>query len=390
MSVLVECLCHKKRSLRNKVCSCGEDLVKLKRANKINYWIAYRLPGGKQKREVVGTSIDEARDADGKRRAQKREHRIFEILPEARMTFSELKDWYLGMEKTKSLANYPTLKTLLKKFCFEFGDRIVNSVKRSELENLQIKRQREGMALATIDYELNAAKIIVNKAFNDGILGGDTLRVFKGVKLMLKKNANARSRVLSPQEFDLILEKMPHYGKGPFLTAFRAGMREGEYLELVWSKIDFENLLIKLEAGDTKDKKPRIIPIPRDLLEVFKRTPRALHDAHVFLWKGKKISGEKFREWVSKACEEAGIPYGRFVKGGFIPHDLRHGFVTYMRKAGVDKSVIMELTGHSTDAMFHRYNEIDGDDRRKAMNQLEAFLHSEYAEVEQKDQVGGK
>ena len=68
------------------------------------------------------------------------------------------------------------------------------------------------MALATIDYELNAAKIMVNKAFNDGILGGDTLRVFKGVKLMLKKNANARNRVLSPQEFYQILEKIPQPG----------------------------------------------------------------------------------------------------------------------------------------------------------------------------------
>ncbi len=383
MAVLIECLCHKKQSLRNKVCSCGEDLVKLKRANKVNYWITYRLPGGKQKREVVGTSIDEARDADGKRRVQKREHRIFEILPEARMTFSELKDWYLNLEKTKSLSNYPTLKTLLKKFCFEFGDRIVNSVKRSELENLQIKRQREGMALATIDYELNAAKIMVNKAFNDGILGGDTLRVFKGVKLMLKKNANARNRVLSPQEFYQILEKMHSPAKGPFFTAFKTGMREGEVLGLVWSKIDLENRLINLEAQDTKDREPRSIPIPGDLLEVFKRTPRALYDTHVFLWKGKKISGEKLRKWVKEACEKAGISYGRFVEGGFIPHDLRHGFVTYMRKAGVDKSVIMELTGHSTDAMFHRYNEIDGDDRRKAMNQLEGFLRNESASVDQ-------
>lgn len=383
MAVLAECLCHKKQSLRNKVCSCGVDLVKLKRGGKVNYWIAYRLPGGKQRRELIGESIEEARDADGKRRVQKREHRIFEILPEAKMTFTELKDWYLGLEKTKSLGNYPTLKTLLKKFCSEFGDRIVNSIKRSELENLQIKRQREGMALATIDYELNAAKIIVNKAFNDGILGGDTLRVFKGVKLMLKKNANARTRVLSPQEFDRILEKMPHYGKGPLFTAFKTGMREGEILDLLWSKIDLENLLIKLEAEDTKDREPRVIPIPGDLLEVLKRTPRALHDAHVFLWKGKKISGEKFREWVKKACEEAGVPYGRFAKGGFIPHDLRHGFVTYMRKAGVDKSVIMELTGHSTDAMFHRYNEIDGDDRRKAMNRLEGFLRDEHANVDQ-------
>jgi integrase len=383
MSLLVECLCHKKQSIRNKICSCGENLVKAKRFAKVNYWIAYRLPGGKQKREFVGTKIDDARAADGKRRGQKRENRIFEILPEAKMTFDELKDWYLGLERTKALGNYQTLRTLLKKFCLEFGSRIVNTIKRSELENLQIKRQREGMALATIDYELNAAKIMVNKAFNDGILGGETLRVFKGVKLMLKKNANARSRVLSPQEFYQILEKMAHPGGKILLTAFRTGMREGEILNLVWSKVDLENRLINLEAQDTKDREPRSIPIPGDLLEVLKRTPRALHDAHVFLWKGKKISGEKFREWVKLACEEAGISYGRFVEGGFIPHDLRHGFVTYMRKAGVDKSVIMELTGHSTDSMFHRYNEIDGDDQRDAMNRLEGFLRDASAKVDQ-------
>jgi integrase len=383
MAVFVECFCHKKQSLRNKLCSCGVDLVKLKRSNKVNYWITYRLPGGRQRRELIGESIEEARDADGKRRVQKREHRVFEILPEAKMTFNELRDWYLSLEKTKTLGNYLTLKSLLKKFCFEFGERIVNNVKRSELENLQIKRQREGMALATVDYEFNAVKIMVNKAFNDDLLGGDTLKVFKGVKCLLKKNANARNRVLSPQEFYQILEKMPQPGKGPLFAAFRMGMREGEVLNLVWSRVDLENLLIKLEAGDTKDKEPRVIPIPADLLEILKRTPRALHNPHVFLWNGRKIRGEQLRVWVKKACENANIPYGRTVNDGFVPHDLRHGFVTYMRKAGVDRSVIMELTGHSTDAMFHRYNEIDSDDRRKATRLLEGFLQSESANVDQ-------
>lgn len=383
MAVLVECFCHRKQSLRNKVCSCGEDLVKAKRANRVNYWITYRLPGGKQKREFVGTSIDKARDADGKRRGQKRENRIFEILPEARMTFSELKDWYLNLEKTKTLGNYLTLKSMLKKFCFEFGGRIVNTIKRSELENLQMKRQKEGKAQATIDYEINAVKIMVNKAFNDDLLGGDTLKVFKGIKSLLKKNANARNRVLSPQEFYQILEKMPQPGKGPFFTGFRTGMREGEFLGLLWPRIDLENRLINLEAQDTKDREPRSIPIPEDLLEVFKRTPRALHDPHVFLWNGRKIRGEQFRVWVKRACEDANIPYGRTVSDGFVPHDLRHGFVTYMRKAGVDRSVIMELTGHSTEAMFHRYNEVDSDDRRKATHLLEGFLRSESANVDQ-------
>ena len=86
---------------------------------------------------------------------------------------------------------------------------------------------------------------------------------------------------------------------------------------------------------------------------------------------------------MEQACKDANIVYGRDIKGGFIPHDLRHGFVTYMRKAGVDKSVIMELTGHSTDAMFHRYNEIDNDDRRKATRLLEGFLCNPSANVDQ-------
>jgi integrase len=174
------------------------------------------------------------------------------------------------------------------------------------------------------------------------------------------------------------------------LTAFRTGMREGEILNLVWSKVDIEKALIELEASDTKDKEPRDIPIPPDLLEMLKRTPRALHDPHVFLWKGKKIRGEQFRVWVQRACKDANIPYGRSVKNGFVPHDLRHGFVTFMRKAGVDRSVIMELTGHSTDSMFHRYNEIDSDDRRKAMSKFDEFLQKEQEKIDQKNVNIGK
>ena len=50
---------------------------KSKRSKKVRYWVSYRIPNGKQRREFVGYSITEARAADGKRRAQKHEHRIY-------------------------------------------------------------------------------------------------------------------------------------------------------------------------------------------------------------------------------------------------------------------------------------------------------------------------
>ena len=80
------------------------------------------------------------------------------------------------------------------------------------------------------------------------------------------------------------------------------------------------------------------------------------------------------RNGLSALCKKAGIKYGRFKKGGFVFHDLRHTFNTNMRKAGVQESVIMEITGHSTREMFDRYNTIDEEDAQKAVNQLEVFL----------------
>jgi hypothetical protein len=113
MTILAECpSCRKKQAVKNKQCVCGEDLVKAKRSKRVRYWIDYRVRG-KHKREAVKgegldpCSIESAREMLSKRVVQKKEGRIFEMLPESRMTFEELKEWYLGLEKVKALAAIP-------------------------------------------------------------------------------------------------------------------------------------------------------------------------------------------------------------------------------------------------------------------------------------------
>ena len=54
-----------------------------------------------------------------------------------------------------------------------------------------------------------------------------------------------------------------------------------------------------------------------------------------------------------------------------------------MSKAGVPESVIMEITGHSTREMFDRYNTVDMDDSRKAVDQMEVFLQNVEQTVDQ-------
>lgn len=80
MAILAECpTCRRKQATKNKVCKCGESLDKAKKSRKVRYWITYRLPGGKQRKEAVASfadlnpySIEDARTAEAKRRVHKK------------------------------------------------------------------------------------------------------------------------------------------------------------------------------------------------------------------------------------------------------------------------------------------------------------------------------
>ncbi len=382
MAVLAECLiCHKKQSVSNRLCDCGEDLVKAKKSKRVRYWISYRLPGGKQKRESVGFSIEEAKDAEGKRRSQKRENRIFDIKPDAKMSFNELTKWYLNLEKVKSLAYYSILTINLNSFNSEFGNFIVNQIKPVDLENYQAKRKAQGQSDSYIDSQIGAARTMINKAFDNDIVSGDIVKVFRRVNNLLKGNANARDRVLSNDEFNKLLEALPAHTRAIVATGYYGGMRKGEVLNLTWEHIDMKNRIIQLEALETKDREARKIPICDGLYKILESIPKAIHDNHVFLFKGKPI--KDIRTALKRACRDTKIQYGRGTKGGFVFHDTRHCFNTNMRRSGVPESVIMKITGHSTREMFLRYDTVDSNDTRKAVDQMEGFLKSVDQNVDQ-------
>ena len=201
MAIKAECpLCHKKQAVKNKLCACGQDLDKAKRAKKVKYHIVYRV-NGKQRQEVVGYSIEEARDADGKRRVQKRENRIFEMLPESKISFEELSKWYLNLVSVKKLASYDRISGYIDNFDQVYSKYIVSNITPVDLENYQQQRENEGRAMATIDMELRIVQTIVNKAFENDKVDGRVLKAFRKVKKKLKKGANAQERVLSIPEY---------------------------------------------------------------------------------------------------------------------------------------------------------------------------------------------
>jgi len=382
MAILARCpnnSCKRYQSAKNKRCKCGENMDAAKRAKRVNYSIQFRQPDGKLVKKSLNKmgldpkSIKDARDADAKYAVKKRENNLFEISPDTEMTFNELSKWYLDQEPVKKLASFDIIKMKLKKFNSVYGDKIVADIKKVDLQNFMIKREKDGKKISTIDQDIGKVKAMISMSFDNDMVSGKTLKTFRFIKKQAKKSDGVRDRILSPVEFEALLKHSTAYLKDIIATGYYTGMRKGEILDLIWSKVDLKKRLIQLEPEDTKDREARDIPICDELYEFLKNIPTNIHKAgHVFLYRGQPFN--HIRRGLKDACTAAGIKYGRNVKGGFVFHDLRHTFNTNMRKAGVDETVIMAITGHSTREMFDRYNSIDRDDIKKASKQFSGFV----------------
>lgn len=372
MAISQECpSCHVKQKLANKKCSkCGEDLQKAKRSNRVIFWTIYRVPGNPKKYyDRIGTSIEDAKAADGKRKVQKKENRIFEMIPESEISFSELTKWYVELESVRALAMYQVQCIHLKVWNETFGPIYVNRLKLSGIQNFQAKHLKSGKSRSYVDQIVGSARTMIIKAFEDDMISGDCLRPFKKTKKLLKKNANARDLIFSKEQYEALYQNLPGHLKPIVATAYWTGMRLGEILNLTWDRVFLKEREIRLAIEDTKDNEQRIIPLFESLHKILSTIPRAIHDEHVFLFKGQPLSN--IREGFKAGMKRAGIPYGRNVQGGLTFHDLRHTFNTDMRRAGVPEKLIMQITGHSTREMFDRYNTITADDRVAAEYKLQ-------------------
>jgi integrase len=134
--------------------------------------------------------------------------------------------------------------------------------------------------------------------------------------------------------------------------------------------VNLKASVIRLRPEDTKTQEGRIIPLTKELTQMLQKftiylTVNGQRVPQVFTYGGKPIGS--IRRAFETACQRAGIT-------GAVFHDLRHTFVTNMRRAGVDYFRIMAITGHRTMEVFKRYHTIDQDDLRQAVSQLDTYM----------------
>jgi len=328
-----------------------------KRKDSKFYWMTFRINGRKVVESTGETTKKAAEDVYFKRRQELKEGRVNPVWSDTKISFSKLAEHYL--EWTKNQRAFISKKGFIKALLKAFGDLQLRSFSTRPVEEFQTYLLAKNKKPSTVNRHIATLKHMFTKAVEWEMVGEETLRKVRRVKLLPENNR--RLRYLSKEESQALIDASGPHLRPIVITALNTGMRREEILSLEWGKhVDLRHGFILLDK--TKNGDRREIPINSDLRETLQGLIRRIDSPYVFVDK----NGRRFKEVkrsFSTACRKAGLKDFHF-------HDLRHTFASQLVMAGVDLITVKELLGHKSIAMTLRYAHLAPGHKIKAVESL--------------------
>jgi integrase len=184
---------------------------------------------------------------------------------------------------------------------------------------------------------------------------------------LLDESSNVREGFLSHDEFLRLCERLPGDLQDPIKFLYFSAWRPTEMRTLHWKDVSLADGVIRLRSANSKNKKPRILPLRGELKEIIERAAQArrLDIPFVFHRDGRQIGS--FRKSWTTACREAGLKQ-------ILTYDLRRSGIWHMIRSGADQKTAMMISGHKTINTFQRYNIIDEQDLVRALERRDQYL----------------
>ena len=253
-------------------------------------------------------------------------------------------------------------KSGLKRADADFGTYRAMGLTADKIDAYVQRRVAEGDRPATI----NRISQMVGQAYRLAI-AREELNHMPHIRL-LPEAGNERKGFFSREEFDRVSAALPGELADFALFGYLTGWRKGEIASLTWQ--DVEDGVIRLRGENAKNGEARQVVIAGELSALMERRKQArlangVLTALVFHRDGAPVAD--FRKAWASACKKAGVP-------GRIFHDFRRTAVRDMIRSGVSQNVAMKISGHKTTSMFRRYDIVNEDDLRQAM-ELRAKYH---------------
>lgn len=229
------------------------------------------------------------------------------------------------------------------------GDRHLSVLRRADMKQFVAALAGKGLAPSTAKTVYAVLRSIMQSAVDEGLIAGNPCS-----RVPLPRVERRVVKPLTADEVQRLADNItPRYEVTVWLGA-GAGLREGEALGLLLSRVDFlrRRLLVEeqLQSGELSPLKTkasrRMVPLDdlvlNKLADHLKRWPVGPDGLVVRNRCRRPVQRSSFIYCWQEAVEAAGLPKGvRF-------HDLRHFYASTLIAAGLHPKTIQSRLGHAT------------------------------------------
>ena len=161
------------------------------------------------------------------------------------------------------------------------------------------------------------------------------------------------------------------------LLGARLGIRIGDILSLRLSDIDWDNKIVSIVQGKTRET--LATPLPMDagwaIIDYLRNGRPITEYPNIFVVHNAPYAGSPFkstlRSNLSKILKRAEIPIDKAKHYGW--HSLRHSLATNLLQSNVEVSTISDILGHSDPQVARHYLRVDMKGLSKCMLEVEVM-----------------
>jgi len=251
---------------------------------------------------------------------------------------------------------------------FFAGMRVVN-IHTDTLRRYTTARREAGASDPTIRRNLVILRSMLNLARKEGKLELHHVPFFP-----MPKDSEPAGQYLPPETFSKLLALLPGKLRPFFNFLYHTGCRIGAAKQITWNMVNKDATEIKLPAEIMKARDPLTIVLAGPGLEqvagILRKMFRKDNEPVFYIVNYRA-------EW-QKACHELklGVRDKKRRFSGLRIHDLRCSAAVNLIEAGVDRDLVKKIGAWKTDSMLTRYNIINTDRMKAAMEKGGEYVAS--------------
>lgn len=225
------------------------------------------------------------------------------------------------------------------------GDKYLHEITSDDIAEVMMTLIEDGRTGATANRYRAAISAVLNRACN-------YWQVIDAVPKAPKMDeAGARIRVVTHEEEARILEACDRLDdqdfKDLFIVLIDTGLRRMEALNLQFSDIDWNYLVMTVPILKQRERRYKTIPLTKRVQEILRRRAQTEKSNRPFAC----FAPYQPMKRLQRALREAGLPE----QGDIVIHSLRHTFASRLVRAGVPIYEVKELLGHASVTTTERF-----------------------------------